>query len=100
MSRKPFGWMSRPWLVLGGLFLTLLVLGLLLWSPWDRPGLAEGPPLRLYCAAGMARPVEEIIARYEKECGVSVEPTFAGTGELLAKLALDPGPNDLFLCAD
>ena len=51
--------LSNFWTVTGLSAATLAVLVMLLWSPWDRPGIV-GKSVVVYCAAGMARPVTEI----------------------------------------
>ncbi|MCP4189720.1 MAG: molybdate ABC transporter substrate-binding protein [Planctomycetaceae bacterium] len=56
-------------------------------------------PLRFYCAAGIRKPVQEIIAEYEAEYGIPVESSYDGSGRLLSEIrAADDG--DLYLAAD
>ena len=73
-------WGSTRVLAVGSLVLAA-VIGLVLWSPWSRQGVsrpqagsgetgageadAPGEELLLYCAAGIAEPVEAIIADYQ-----------------------------------
>jgi molybdenum ABC transporter molybdate-binding protein len=94
------GFLSNAWLVSGTSLLAVLVLSLLLWSPWDRPGIRSGRSLRLYCAAGLQKPVAEIIKKYAQEYGVTVEPTYGGSGELLSMIRAASDAGDLFLSAD
>jgi molybdate transport system substrate-binding protein len=94
------GFLSNAWLVSGTSLLAVLGLSLLLWSPWDRPGIRGGKGLRLYCAAGLQKPVAEIIKNYAKEYGVTVEPSYGGSGELLSMIRAAGGAGDLFLSAD
>jgi molybdenum ABC transporter molybdate-binding protein len=94
------GFLSSAWLVSGVSLLAIVCLSVLLWSPWDRPGIASGKRLRLYCAAGVQKPVAEIIKQYEKVYGVTVEPTYGGSGELLSMLRAARGAADLYLAAD
>lgn len=55
--------------------------------------------LRLYCAAGIRKPVQDIIREYEEEYGVAVETSFDGSGRLLSEIrAVDAG--DIYLAAD
>src|SRR5262249_29287802 len=75
-------------------------LSVLLWSPWDRPAIASGQRLRLYCAAGLQKPVAEILKEYAQTYGVTVEPTYGGSGELLSTLPAAGGAGDLYLAAD
>src|SRR4051812_17159501 len=98
-TRGHLGFLSNAWLVRGASLLAVLALSLLLWSPWDRPGISGGKGLRLYCAAGLQKPVAEIIKRYAKEYGVTVEPTYGGSGELLSMIRAAGGAGDLFLSA-
>ncbi len=101
MSRmRRRGFLGNAWLVTGTSLLAILGLSVLLWSPWDRPGIAGGKRLRLYCAAGLQKPVAEIIKEYEKAYGVTVEPTYGGSGELLSMLRAAGGTGDLYLSAD
>ena len=56
--------------------------------------------VEFYCAAGMKKPVAEIIAAYEKEFpGHKVEVTYGGSGTLLAKIKAQRD-GDLYLAAD
>jgi ABC-type molybdate transport system substrate-binding protein len=98
-ARRRRGFLGNAWLVTGTSLLAILMLSVLLWSPWDRPGIAGGKRLRLYCAAGLQKPVAEIIREYEKAYGVTVEPTYGGSGELLTMLRAT-GTGDLYLSAD
>jgi molybdate transport system substrate-binding protein len=94
------GFLSNPWLVSGASLAVVLGLSLLLWSPWDRPGIAGGKRLRLYCAAGLQPAVAEVIKNYAREYGVTVEPSYGGSGELLSMIRAAGGAGDLFLSAD
>jgi len=79
----------------------LLIVGFVLLLNWgdSNSGVDGGvAPLRLYCAAGMRRPVEKIIAQYTAEFGVGVETSFAGSGTLLSSMRAAGG--DLYLAAD
>ena len=56
--------------------------------------------VEFYCAAGMKKPMAEIIAAYEKEFpGHKVEVTYGGSGTLLAKIKAQRD-GDLYLAAD
>jgi molybdate transport system substrate-binding protein len=99
-THRHFGLLSNPWLVSVASVAALVLLGVLLWSPWDRPSAAGSRPLRLYCAAGMTRPIEEIIKAYGGECGVSVQPSYDGSGKLLSTIAAAGGQGDLYLASD
>jgi molybdenum ABC transporter molybdate-binding protein len=95
MPRGPF--LSRPRLVGLVSLVAIAALCLLLWSPWER---RSTKPVKLYCAAGMAKPVEELIKRYEEATGVKVEATFGSTGDMLSSIAAAEGQGDLFLSSD
>jgi molybdenum ABC transporter molybdate-binding protein len=98
-SRRP-AFLGSAWLVASVSLLVIVGLSILLWSPWDRPGIASGKRLRLYCAAGLQKPVAEIIKAYAQTYGVTVEPTYGGSGELLSTLRATGGAGDLYLAAD
>src|SRR5262249_38939586 len=98
--RRHFSLLSHGWLVAALSLAALTILGVLLWSPWERRGIAGGKPLRFYCANGMTRPVTEIIKNYEKEHGVSVQASYDGSGQLLSLIEAGGGRGDLYLAAD
>lgn len=81
----------------------LLVAMLLVAMNWESIGSLFAPPntageLRVYCAAGISKPMQAIAEDYEKEFGVKVNLDFAGSGALLSKIeAADSG--DLYLAA-
>jgi molybdenum ABC transporter molybdate-binding protein len=97
---RRFGFLSSPVLVTGTSLIALGILTLLLWSPWSTTAIASERPLRFYVAAGMTKPVQEIIRQYRDQFGVEVEATYDGTGKLLATIAVTDGQGDLFLAAD
>lgn len=79
----------------------LLVGGLIvmLWEPWNSPTV-EGT-LKFYCAAGIRKPVEQVIADYKgayPKIDVRVIP--GGSGALLSKIDTGGGEGDLYLSAD
>jgi molybdenum ABC transporter molybdate-binding protein len=55
--------------------------------------------LVLFCAAGMRRPVEQIRAGFERECGVHVDVQYGGSNTLLSQLQVSRVA-DLYLAAD
>lgn len=79
--------------------LAIAVLVTLLASPWERP-VHEAATLRLYCAMGMNRPVNEIIHDYLEKYGVSVQASYDGSGNLLSRIRAEDGAGDLFISAD
>lgn len=86
------------WIAASLSVLAVVGLVLLLWAPWDRPGISAPRPLVFHCAAGMAKPVQEIIHAYKEKYGVEVQDNFAGSGQLLSTMRT--GKGDLFLSAD
>jgi molybdenum ABC transporter molybdate-binding protein len=99
-TRRHFSLLSHGWLVAALSLVALTGLSVLLWSPWERRGIAGGKPLHFYCAAGMTRPVEEIIENYKKEYGIPVQASYAGSGQLLSQIESVGGRGDLYLAAD
>ena len=56
--------------------------------------------IEFYCAAGMKKPMAEIITAYEKEFpGRKIEVTYGGSGTLLSKIKVQRN-GDLYLAAD
>ncbi len=60
------------------------------------PRTSEQPHLRLYAGAGLRPAVEKLIAAFEKETGVKVEPDYGGSGLVLSRVREDRSA-DLFL---
>ena len=68
-------------------------------SPNTGGGDNEGKTtLTFYCAAGIRKPVEAVIKDYADEFGISVQPTYAGSGALLSKIR-SANLGDLYLAA-
>jgi molybdate transport system substrate-binding protein len=78
-----------------------LLAGLILALLWhrDKEAKAGGPPLVVYCAAGVRGPVEIVAREYEKTYGVPVQLQYGGSQTLLANAEL-VGQGDLYLPAD
>lgn len=74
------------------------VLGLLLFD-MGRPSRAKTSKLVLYCAAGMRKPVEAIVAEYEDRYGVEIQLQFSGSNTLLSQITAGE-TGDLFLAAE
>jgi molybdenum ABC transporter molybdate-binding protein len=95
------GLVVRPWLVvLGSVAAVVLLVGLLWLSTGGATSRGKPAELVLFCAAGLAKPVEEICTRYEQEYGTRVIINPAGSGTLLSQLRLTPERVDLFLAAE
>lgn len=60
---------------------------------------ATTPPLTVYCAAGLKKPVEQIAELYRTETGTEVQLQYGATGTLLANLRVAKR-GDLFIAAD
>src|SRR5262249_24571414 len=91
--------LSNAWLVSGVSVATVAVLVVLLWSMGSRPSVS-GKPLRFFCAAGISKPMQEIIREYAEAYDVTIQPDYGGTGDLLASIAKIGVPGDLFISAD
>lgn len=91
--------LSSAWLVTAASLSAVAVLVLLLWSMGHRPSVS-GKSLHLFCAAGISKPVREIIHEYEEAYGVTIQADYGGTGELLASIAKVGVQGDLFISAD
>jgi molybdenum ABC transporter molybdate-binding protein len=100
MSYRSGTWLSNAWLVSGTSALAVAVLVVLLASPWERWGERGGKSLRLYCSAGMTKPIEELIREYERDYGVRVETSYEGSGKLLSAIRAASGQGDLYLAAE
>jgi len=87
--------LSNAWLVTGTSVAAIAVLVFLLWSMGH-----HGKTLRLFCAAGMIKPVSETIEEYERTYGITVQADYKGTGDLMVSIAKVGVPGDLFLSAD
>jgi molybdenum ABC transporter molybdate-binding protein len=98
-GRRAF--LSNPWLVTAtSAALVALLVWLLVWDPWAGQAITAAAPLRMYCAANVTGPMQQIVHDFRQEYGVEVQPTFDGSGKLLATIAVTRGQGDLFLAAD
>jgi molybdate transport system substrate-binding protein len=77
--------------------LKLLLTALVLTSCTDQKQGQQ--PITLYCAAGLAQPLQEIAAAYQKRFGIPVEIQSGASQTLLASLQVT-GLGDLYLPAD
>jgi molybdenum ABC transporter molybdate-binding protein len=86
------------WIVAGSLIVLATLIALLRYGGPAKVELGSDT-LHLYCAAGVRKPVQEIIQQYEQRYGVKVETNYDGSGKLLGEIrAGDHG--DLYLAAD
>jgi len=74
-----------------------LILGLAMLG--RRSGGGSAKPLTLFCAAGIRQPTEQIVAAFQRECGVQVQMQYAGSNTLLGQIEAG-GMGDLFLAAE
>lgn len=88
----------------GGMFalscaLILVLIGLMYWGGGNGLGRGDGKTITIYCAQGVQKPMEKIIAEYEKLTDVTVLTNYSGSGTLLAMIdAANSG--DIYLAAD
>jgi len=78
----------------------LLILAVLLAAA--QPARAQDrelPPLRVYCAAGLKKPVAKTIERYERRTGRRVQVQYAGSGTLLNTIRIAQ-QGDLYIAAE
>jgi molybdenum ABC transporter molybdate-binding protein len=61
-----------------------------------RSGGGSAKPLTLFCAAGLSQPTEQIVAAFQRECGVQVQVQYGGSNTLLGQIEAG-GMGDLFL---
>jgi molybdate transport system substrate-binding protein len=112
------GQVNGFWLSLAAAVGALAVLGVLLWRiggpAVPRTGLESGASRRdsngsrpetpatelfMYCAAGLRLPVEQIVADYRRDYGVSVQIQYGGSNTLLSQMGV-ARTGDLYLAAD
>ncbi|RDV84844.1 molybdate ABC transporter substrate-binding protein [Ammonifex thiophilus] len=79
-------------LLLGGIIMTLL-------AGCKQQPQAQPKELRIFAAAGLKKPMDEVIARFEQEKGVKVIPNYGPSGGLWAQIK-EGQPCDLFYSAD
>lgn len=91
--------LGEGWSLAIGSLVAIGVLVALLANPWTGPA-HDGGELVLYCANGMNRPVADIIHDYQEKCGVRVQASFDGSGNLLSRMRAADGAGDLFVSAD
>jgi len=86
----------------GAMLLSVLVIAGLVFMLFPARNSAlegqSGEPLMFYCAAGIRKPVEDVMKQYEKQYGIKFQTTFAGSGALLSQIRV--GGGDLYLAAD
>ncbi len=59
----------------------------------------KNDPLQLFVAAGMKKPMDKIIEKFQAEKGIKVVPNYASSGGLWAQIRQGQ-PCDLFYTAD
>ena len=86
--------------MLGGLLVVVALALILGWSRKADDATTRGSgEILLYCAAGIQPPVAAAVKEYQREFGITIEPRYGGTGELLATIRA-ARRGDLFLAAD
>lgn len=63
-----------------------------------KSSLPEEKTLKIYCAAGLREPMEELSNQYTHQRGIKFNITYGGSGELLAKIKFSKP--DIYLPAD
>ena len=76
-------------LVCGGLVYLLM--------PGADDPIAGDESIVMYCAAGISKPVQQILDEYERQYGVTIQVQFAGSGQLLS--SIKTGGGDVYLAA-
>ncbi len=62
---------------------------------------SDNVTIKLYCAAGMRVPIDEIARQYEQEYGATIEIQYGGSNTLLNQLQINRSESaDLYLAAD
>lgn len=90
--------LSLPLLMILSTALLAVLVGFLRWE--TRSTATRGAaPLRVYCAAALRHPLEEIVAQYEREYGVAAAVQYGGSNTLLSQIAVSR-VGDVFLAAD
>ena len=86
-------------LVIGSVIALIALIVLMRWNADTTTSLGGDEPLRVYCAAGLRYPVDEIAELYEEEYGHKVEIQYDGSGALISNFkAAEDG--DVYLAAD
>ncbi|MBX3423261.1 MAG: molybdate ABC transporter substrate-binding protein [Pirellulaceae bacterium] len=92
--------MKNPaWILLASLLLAGAGIVGLSWRDRPRVDSAASRPLVLYCAAANRVAVQEIIQRYQEECGRPIQIEFGPSQTLLSRLEVG-GKADLYLPSD
>jgi molybdenum ABC transporter molybdate-binding protein len=86
MHRSPrTGSASAAWLAGTSLVLLAGLVALLAWNS-SKSGRSVGPPLTVYCAAGLQQAMAAAARDYEQESGVAVQVQYGGSQTLLANV--------------
>ena len=79
--------MSQRLVILGSIAVGALLVALLAWNPSrDRTRHAQGPPLLVYCAAGLQPAIEPAVRAFEAETCARGQIQYGGSGTLLPNL--------------
>jgi molybdate transport system substrate-binding protein len=83
----------------GGALAVVVLTMLLQWGGPKPEGF--GNRLKVYCAAGLRVPLEEVAKRYYEEYGITIDAQYGGSNTLLNQLEIDKFSDvDLYLAAD
>jgi molybdenum ABC transporter molybdate-binding protein len=87
------------WGALGSVLVVLAFAVLLHRGSQPRSRLEAGS-MRVYCAAGLRLPMQEILAEYGQRYDVQFETVYDASGKLISAMRTDEGRGDIFLPAD
>lgn len=90
---------SRFSVVAAGSLVALAVLIIMLRGA-NNTATQTGGSLHLYCAAGISKPIQQIIEEYKELYDVKIATTYDGSGKLLTHIRNNSGEGDLYLAAD
>jgi molybdate transport system substrate-binding protein len=94
------GRVNSLWMFIVGGSLAVIVLTMLLQWGGPKPE-GFGNRLKVYCAAGLRVPLEEVAQRYYEEYGITIDAQYGGSNTLLNQLEIDKFSDaDLYLAAD
>ncbi|MGF1578488.1 MAG: extracellular solute-binding protein [Gemmataceae bacterium] len=94
------GGMTNGLAIIGISIAVIIALVLVLWQPWNNSA-QDKIKLTFYCAAGMSKPVAEIVESYHnKYPNVEIQVNYGGTGKLLSTIKANQGAGQLYLAAD
>lgn len=99
-SRRRWARINMLWALAIGAAVAIATLVLLL-NLGGPKSESRSKTLRVYCAAGLRFPLEEVAERYRREYGVTIDAQYGGSSSLLNQIEIDKFSQvDLYLAAD